>query len=123
MRRPTVRTLVRTAFVLSIAMGATACDDQTGPRWVESLGIDRTRVTLDPGETFTLGITIFDQNNQPYDELFDWIDWEITDSSVVRLEIGDGTVRVHGLEPGNAIVRGELGKGKDEVRVEVREGG
>lgn len=113
----------RLAFVL-LAPLALACADSTQPSYVDAVRLNPEYAGVAVGETMTLEAIPLGRNDEPLRDRAERVEFRAGNPSVVSIEpLGDGRVRVTGLQLGNTFVEASLGRGTGMTQMFVQPAG
>lgn len=112
---------VAAVLLAPLALGACS-DDGSGPepREPASLEIDQSDVQMDDGDTIQVSVSLYDENDEIFDEIPDDVDIFFTSQTPsVVTALPDG--RIIAVHPGTGTVRAATSEGLiDEVTILVR---
>ena len=112
------RTRLTVAAIVGLAAVA-ACQEVTGPIWVDSLQLEPDSLFLVPGETGQFTSVPLDQRRNPLPERAERTDWQINNASIATITAAGGSASVTAVRTGGTFVRVALGRGTGTGRVYV----
>jgi len=107
------------ALSVAVALGAIACQEVTGPIWVDSLSLSPDSLYLVAGETGQFNSIPLDQRQNPLLDRAERTEWSVSNSSIATLTSEGSIGTVMGVRAGATSVRVSLGRGSGIGRVYV----
>ena len=111
-----LRMIVGASVTLMVAV---ACQEVTGPIWVDSLQLEPDSLFLIPGETAQFTSVPLDQRDNELPERAERTEWIVSNSTIATLEPQGGVATVTAVKVGSTNVRVSLGRGTGTGRVYV----
>jgi hypothetical protein len=111
-----LRMIVGASVTLMVAV---ACQEVTGPIWVDSLQLEPDSLFLIPGEMAQFTSVPLDQRDNELPERAERTEWIVSNSTIATIEPQGGVATVTAVKIGSTNVRVSLGRGTGTGRVYV----